>query len=186
MTRLRRKQAIFGTVIAMLAGFAGRAPAQELGTVTTGRGTQVHVLLTGGTGAAADAAAAHPFSYPLFASEIVAYVAKEVLSDAQDEFADSPIPGHLSPSMPDTDSRFGSHCLHFVAELGSRVSRTPALSGVSSATSTAAYAARGIAAALAIRDTSKALRHKDDDAGGFSLAPKLGTNKLMLRVTFRW
>jgi hypothetical protein len=89
--------------------------------------------------------------------------------------------------MPDTDSRFGSHCLHVVTEFGSRVSRTPALSPVSSATSTAAYAARGIAAALAIRDSSKALRHRDDrDSGGFSLAPKVGANKLMLRLTFRW
>ena len=134
---------------------------------------------------------AAPFDYALFASELVAYVAKEVLDDSPDEFAgNSLIPSTLSPSMPATDHDFGSHCLKVVTDIGRGISSSevPVLGSVgSSAPAMTSYAGHAIGAVFAVREVWHLIRNDiENRSEGFSLHPKLGSNKVALSLTIRW
>jgi len=128
--------------------------------------------------------------YAVFAHELVAYIAKEVLPDAGDEFAGSEIPSRLSVSMPSSQSRFGAHCLVVLRQVGSHMSpATNAMPSLSSL-SVASYVVRAGSAVLALTNLVNDLRHDDRDGAKtdsrFSLNPKVGTNKIGAYVTIRW
>jgi hypothetical protein len=131
------------------------------------------------------------FDYALFASELVAYVAKEVLDDSPDEFAgNSLIPSTLSPSMPATDHDFGSHCLKVVKDIGQGIADAdmPVIGRVgASAPAVTNYAGHAIGAAFALREVWKLIRNDiENHSEGFSLHPKVGSNKVALSLTVRW
>jgi hypothetical protein len=134
-----------------------------------------------------------PFDYGLFAAEVVAFVAKEVLDDSPDEFAgNSLIPSTLSPSMPDTDHDFGDHCLKVVKDIGAGVTPSrgmPVIGGVGDAAPmVASYAGHAIGAAFAFREVWNLIRNDivQNRGEGFSLHPKVGSNKVALSLTLRW
>jgi hypothetical protein len=133
------------------------------------------------------------FDYGLFATELVAFVAKEVLDDSPDEFAgNSLIPSRLSPSMPDTDHDFGDHCLKVVKDIGAGVTPSrdmPVIGGVGEAAPmVASYAGHAIGAAFAFREVWNLIRNDivQHRGEGFSLHPKVGSNKVALSLTLRW
>ena len=133
------------------------------------------------------------FDYGLFATEVLAFVAKEVLDDSPDEFAgNSLIPSTLSPTMPDTDHDFGDHCLKVVKDIGSGMTPsggTPVLGHVGqTAPMVASYAGHAIGAAFAFREVWKLIRNDiiEHRGEGFSLKPKVGSNKVALSLTLRW
>src|SRR5882757_8993307 len=55
---------------------------------------------------AAPAAAGGSVDYAMFATELLAYLTKEVLSDSRDEYTSSPLGSRWSSSMPDGRSEF--------------------------------------------------------------------------------
>jgi len=133
------------------------------------------------------------FDYGLFATEVVAFVAKEVLRDSPDEFAgNSLIRSTLSPSMPDTDHDFGDHCLKVVKDIGTGVTPsrgTPVIGGAGeTAPMVASYAGHAIGAAFAFREVWNLIRNDivQHRGEGFSLHPKVGSNKVALSLTLRW
>ena len=116
--------------------------------------------------------------YATFVLELLAFVAKEVLPDSQDEFPESLIGSRLSHSMPENRSEFGSHCLTIIARLSSAV---PYLS----ASSTELGA--GSASPLALRSMWSAFETGAvDDRRNVSLNFKVGVNKVGFGLTFHW
>ena len=132
------------------------------------------------------------FDYALFATEVFAYVAKEVLRDSPDEFAgNSLIPSTLSPSMPSTDHDFGDHCLKVVKDIGrgvSSVAPMPSLGGVGRSPVVASYVGQAIGAAFGIHEVWRLIRNDivDNRSEAFSVHPKVGSNKVALSLTLRW
>lgn len=139
-----------------------------------------------------EAPASQAFDYGLFVTEVVAFVAKEVLDDSPDEFAgNSLIPSTLSPNMPDADHDFGDHCLKVVKDIGSGVASRDVLviGGVGeTAPMVASYAGHAIGAAFAFREVWNLIRNDivQHRGEGFSLHPKVGSNKVALSLTLRW
>src|SRR5262249_5080769 len=87
------------------------AAAQMLGrpkfsSACTGENDAMSLLSTGaGTERSAGV------DYAVFATELVAFLTKEVVRDSANEFDNTLLGSHLSSSMPDQRSEFGSHCL---------------------------------------------------------------------------
>lgn len=134
------------------------------------------------------------FDYAVFAVELTAYLAKEVLRDSPDEFyGSSNLSSTWTSSMPATDHDFGEHCLRVVADIGSGISsQLPARRleqvGVSAPALTS-YAAQGIGTLLAARELWKAMRsdiveERSDDR--LSISPKVGSNKVAVALTIHW
>src|SRR5262249_49741589 len=59
--------------------------------------------------------------YGVFATELVAFLTKEVLRESANEFNNTLLGSHLSDSMPDQRSEFGGHCLTIITQLGSQL-----------------------------------------------------------------
>ena len=126
--------------------------------------------------------------YALFATELLAYLTKEVLHDSTDEYDNSLIGSHLSRSMPDPRSEFGSHCLTIVTQLGAAM---PFRAGVASFgaddPSTLAYVARAAAAGLALRQIWSAFQNDvEGNRTGVSLNPKVGSRRVGVNLTLHW
>jgi len=137
------------------------------------------------------------FDYAVFAVELTAYLAKEILRDSPDEFyGSSNLSSTWTAKMPATDHDFGEHCLRVVADIGSGISsQMPDTAaklehvGVSAPTITS-YAAQGIGTLLAAREIWKAMRSDivddDDHSDLLSISPKVGSNKVAVALTIHW
>lgn len=192
---------IWGTVAGVLAALAIEAPpASAIDAQIPFLRARVEVLLDTRMAplmlapAVAVQRSRRALDFATFASELTAYIAKEVLDDAPDEFSDSEIKGPLSRSMPDSNSRFGTHCLIIVSEIGETVGEkvvAPTLAstghGQHWAARGAGWAARGAGTAFAIHEVWRGFRRDvSGDTDGFSINPKVGANKLAVAVTLRW
>jgi hypothetical protein len=126
--------------------------------------------------------------YAVFATELVAFLTKEVLRESADEFDNTLLGSHLSPSMPSQRSEFGSHCLTIITRLGSQLPlRTSPSTSMVGSTSTLDYAVRALTAGLALRQVWLAFQnHVEDNRSGISLNPKIGARRVGVKLTFRW
>ena len=126
--------------------------------------------------------------YALFATELIAYLTKEVLPDSPGEYDNSLLGSRLSRSMPDSRSEFGTHCLTIVTRLGSALPLGGAAStlGVGEP-STLAYVARTAAAGLALRQVWSAFKNNvEGNRAGVSLNPKVSSRRVGVNVTLHW
>jgi hypothetical protein len=125
--------------------------------------------------------------YALFATELVAYLAKEVLHDATDEYDGSLLGSHLSRSMPDANSQFGNHCLLIVSRLGSALPLSRSSVFANEPPSLLASTARAAAAGLALHQLWSAFKNDvDGDRAGVSLNPKVSARRVGVNVTIHW
>jgi hypothetical protein len=131
--------------------------------------------------------------YAGFVHELVAFTAKEVLHDDDDEIpaASSGIPSRLSAEMPEQTSDFGSHCMVVLRQIGTQVSVLPGTRQLASTgralPTVAAYAVRTATTALALRQIWFAFRNQvEDGRQGVSLKPKVSAQTLGVSLTFRW
>ena len=132
-------------------------------------------------------ASSDSLDYATFATELVAYLTKEVLSDSADEYVASPLGSRWSSSMPDRRSEFGGHCLEIVGQLGSAVPRLMPGLGASSAPSITTYALRAATAGLALRQIWSAFEHDvRGDRTGVSLDPKVSARRVGVNLTLHW
>ncbi len=116
--------------------------------------------------------------YATFVLELLAFVAKEVLPDSQDEFPESLIGSRLSDSMPEKRSEFGSHCLTIVTRLGSAVPYLSASNDELGAGSVSPPALRRMWSAFE--------NGAGDDRRDVALNFKVGVNKVGISLTFHW
>lgn len=134
-----------------------------------------------------EAASRPGVDYALFATELAAYLTKEVLHDSLAEYDGSLLGSHLSRSMPDTNSQFGSHCLTIVTRIGSSFGRSPSPSFAAEPASLAATAARAGAVGLALHQIWSAFKNDvDGDRSGVSLNPKVSSRRVGVNLTLRW
>ena len=125
--------------------------------------------------------------YALFATELLAYVTKEVMSDSHDEYTRSPLGSRWSSSMPKRQSEFGNHCLTIVGRIGSAVPRMMPSLSTESAPSAASYAVGAVTTGLALRQIWHAFeRDVRDDRGGVSLDPKVSSRRVGVNLTLHW
>ena len=126
--------------------------------------------------------------YAVFATELAAYLAKEVFRDSANEFDNTLLGTHLSRSMPEQHSEFGSHCLTIITSLGSKLV-TPTTStrlGIDSP-SMLDYAARAATAGLALRQVWSAFQnHIEGDRSGVSLNPRVSARRIGVNITVHW
>lgn len=138
---------------------------------------------------AAVAGAASGLDYAVFAAELVAYLAKEVIHDSTSEYEQSPLGSRWSRAMPEERSEFGSHCLTVVTRLGSAIPSFTAnrASLIVAPPSALDYAVRSATAALALRQVWRVLTDEvEGNRGGISLKPKVGTRRVGVNLTFHW
>ncbi|HSD11819.1 MAG TPA: hypothetical protein VLF14_12575 [Candidatus Binatia bacterium] len=154
----------------------------ELSLSFSGETKAISLFSTGtGTGHSAGV------DYAVFATELVAFLTKEVLRESADEFDNTLLGSHLSPSMPSQRSEFGSHCLTIITRLGSQLPLPSPSSSMVGSTSTLDYAVRAVTAGLALRQVWSAFRnHVEDNRSGVSLNPKIGARRVGVKLTFRW
>ena len=126
--------------------------------------------------------------YAVFATELVAYLTKEVLPDSADEYDNSLLGGHLSRSMPQSNSEFGSHCLTIVTRLGSALPFQASMASLTAdEPSTLGYVARAAAAGLALRQIWSAFQNDvEGNRTGVSLNPKVSSRRVGVNVTLHW
>jgi hypothetical protein len=178
--------------LCMLVVFATPAFAQTFGHTEVFLSSAAEgrvVTFLGASAPPRGPAAAAGFDYALFATELIAYLTKEMLHDSMDEYGNL-LPGsHRSATLPERRSEFATHCLEVVTQLGSAVqgfgSDSPDL--VVGPPSALEYAARAGTAALALRQVWTALSN-DVEAGrpGFSLKPKVAAGRFAINLTLRW
>ena len=158
--------------------------------------TRVQLFLTGAAGQAvtprahfgSGAVATERLTFSLFAAELGAFLAKEIISDSDEEFRSSPIPSRLNSVAPESRSEFGTHCLTIVTKIGDSL---PSL-GFSSAerdlsASVATAALETAATSLALREIWSAFRKDiEGDRRGFSLDPKVGARQVRVNLVFHW
>lgn len=124
--------------------------------------------------------------YAVFATELLAYVTKEVLPDSSDEYRKSLIHSQLTDHMPEHRSEFGSHCLEIVMQMGSAL---PAFHGGSAVMepSLVDYAVRTASAALALRQIWSAFQNNvEGGSNGLSLNPKVSARRFGVNLTLHW
>jgi hypothetical protein len=137
----------------------------------------------GSTGSASNS----QLDYAQFATELLAYVTKEVLSDSHDEYTGSPLGSHWTSTMPQQHSEFGSHCLMIVGRIGASMPRMTPASMMESSPSVASYALGAATTGLALRQIWRAFeRDVHDDRGGVSLDPKVSSRRLGVNITLHW
>jgi len=136
----------------------------------------------------ADASMANgQLDYAVFATELLAYVTKEVMSDSRDEYTRSPLGSRWSSSMPREKSEFGNHCLMIVARIGSAVPRMMPTMATESTPSVASYVVGVATTGLALRQVWRAFeRDVRDDHGGVSLDPKVSARRVGINLTLHW
>lgn len=184
--KLRRALAFWGVLWT-----ATPASAQVLGQIEIFLSSAADRRVATFLGPTPAAAVAPGFDYGRFATELVAYLTKEIVPASAEEYRNSPLGSHLSKTMPLERSEFGTHCLEVVARLGSAVpalgSGSPVLPQDSSA-SALRYAARVGATALALREVWAAALGIDVEEGRrpFSLDPKVGAGRFAVNLTLRW
>jgi len=140
------------------------------------------------SGAVAPQVRSPGLDYALFATELVAYLTKEVIPDSVDEFDNSLLGSKLTRSMPPTSSEFGSHCLMIVRSIGSTL---PFRAGPSSLgvgqPSTLSYAARAVAGGLALHQIWSAFQNNvEGNRAGLSLNPKVSARRVGVNLTLHW
>lgn len=134
------------------------------------------------------AAGAH-LDYALFATELIAFVAKEVLHDSRDEYQGSLLGSHLTATMPAQHSEFGAHCLNVVSHIGSVI---PSFDGHSATLAESSptlfdYAARAATTALALRGAWSAFTSdSSENRTQFSLSPKVSAHRFAVNFTVEW
>ena len=140
------------------------------------------------SGAVAPQVRSQGLDYALFATELVAYLTKEVVPDSADEFDNSLLGSKLTRSMPPTSSEFGSHCLLIVRSIGSVLPfRANASSLAVGQPSTLSYAARAVAGGLALRQIWSAFQNNvEGNRAGVSLNPKVSARRVGVNVTLHW
>jgi hypothetical protein len=170
--------------------FAAQAHAQTFG--------RTEVLLTPGTaprgmtlyssGALIPQVRQPGLDYALFATELVAYLTKEVLPDSSDEYDNSLLGSKLTRSMPPAQSEFGSHCLTIVRHLGSLLPLSPSATSLAvDQSSTLGYLARAAAGGLALRQIWSAFQNDvEGNRAGVSLNPKVSARRFGVNVTLHW
>lgn len=182
----------------LLGVLAGPVAAQDLDPARLFLSSDLRVtgnpyLLT--TEAAGRVTSPAELDYAIFVHELVAYVAKEVLPDAPDEYAGSSrIPSRLSAGpMPEHHSEFGAHCLIVLGQIGSKLPTIPTDSLSSLQPSGLSYLMRTAGTVLAVQQLWAAIQNeidgngeKDDSRPGFSLNPKVGSSKVGAYLTIRW
>lgn len=136
-----------------------------------------------------------------FAAELVAYLTQEILSDAGEEYRDSPIPSRLNDRWwQRTDalavsrvqmgkrSRFGEHCLLVIDRLfdSTKPSMPASLTsrGGSRAASVFPFLARSAATFFLLRDVFSSVAGERPSV--LSLEPRLSTSKAEARIVIRW
>ena len=132
--------------------------------------------------------------YAVFLHELVAFVTKEVLPDADDEYAhSSDIPSALTHGS-DLDfrlppSRFGAHCLIVLRQMGASLApgSGSALLGHASPT-LITYFMRTATTALALEQIWSMFRNhaSGDTRSRLSLDPKVSAHKIGAYLTIRW
>jgi hypothetical protein len=125
--------------------------------------------------------------YALFATELAAFLTKEVLHDSSSEYPNSPLGSRWTSSMPDQRSEFGSHCLSIVSNIGSVMPRlTPATDSLGSP-SVVNYVVRAATAGLALRQIWSAFeRDVRSDRTGVALEPKVSARRVGVNLTLHW
>ncbi len=180
---------VFGLALAIAAFFAGPVVAEPIPSVgillTAGAGGAI-VSSIDDTGRVSWSRGPARLDYAVFAYEILAYVAKEVLPDSPEEYFESPIGSRLSRDMPERRSEFGSHCLMVIADFRSSLS-PGGVSSLGTRPGALDYAVEAATAALALRQIWSAFRNDlTRERSGFALDPKVGARKIGLHLTFRW
>jgi hypothetical protein len=186
-----RRPGIFCAITVWTLFAAGPASAQLLHhtQVYLSSASQTPLLTLVGDKEATLPAVGSQLDYALFATELIAFVTKEVLHDSRDEYRDSLLGSHLSPTMPPLHSDFGTHCLKVVSHIGSVM---PSFGGgsVSLAESSPTlfdYAARAATTALALRGAWSAFTSdRGEDRTQFSLSPKVSPHRFALNFTVTW
>ncbi len=167
----------------------GGAAAQSTRTdvfLTSAAGTRVFALTPDGREGAAFGGSAS-VDYALFATELVAYLTKEIVRDSPEEYADSPLGSRWTRSMDDPDSRFGDHCLKIVTRIGSAVPMPSFSSGAVGAPTAADYVVRGATTALALRQVWDAFENDvQGERSGVSLRPKVSARRVGVSMTLHW
>jgi hypothetical protein len=184
---------VFRLAVISCAIGAGNAAAESFTVGRTTLSTEM-MILTGVDGPQAPefAAPSVDVDYGIFSRELLAYVAKEVLPDAEDEYYASPIPSQLSDrSSLDTMARpergnFGRHCRLVIGDL---VSYVLGKGRDGEPMSFAAGVVQTTATAFVLRDVWSVFRHRRDEPESpraFSLEPKISARKVEARISFRW
>ena len=135
----------------------------------------------------ADPNAGAQVDFALFATELTAFLMKEVVSDSREEYKRSPLGSRWSQSMPKQRSEFGTHCLMIVGRVGAAMPRLMPGSSSLGAPSAMQYAARAATAGLALRQIWRAFEHDvKNERSGVSLNPKVSSRRIGVNVTLHW
>jgi hypothetical protein len=140
------------------------------------------------TGAGLRDASSSEIDYAVFATELLAYLTKEVFRDSANEFDNSLLGTHLSRSMPDQHSEFGIHCLTIITSLGTQLAPPLRSSGLAvDSPSLLDYAAKAATAGLVLRQVWSAFQnHIEGDRTGVSLNPKVSARRIGVNITVHW
>ena len=145
------------------------------------------------TGFSGSALAQPALDYAVFATELIAFLTKEVVADSPGEFDGSLLGSRLTRTMPDSTtpdirSQFGSHCLMIVRRLGTGLPTAGgAPSLLSPEPSTLGYVARGAAAGFALRQIWSAFQNDvEGNRAGVSLNPKVSARRVGVNLTLHW
>jgi hypothetical protein len=132
------------------------------------------------------------FNYEVFTHELIAWILKEALPDAGDEYGtQARIPSSLSRGDPWPRSQFGAHCLTVLGQIGSQVLplaevSSPPLRARRSPLLMPYQSLAGAALMVADRVWPPLRSHIEDKRSGFSLDPKVSSHKFGLSLTYRW
>jgi hypothetical protein len=126
--------------------------------------------------------------YAVFVTELAAFLTKEVLHDTHDEYDGSLLGSHLSSTMPDANSEFGSHCLTIVTRIGSALPfSSPSSSLVAEPPTLLGAVARTAATGLALHQIWSAFKNDvENNRAGVSLNPKVSSRRVGANVTIHW
>jgi len=184
----RAKEICFGALLAFTTtitpAMAGGPSDIRLFVSSAATGQPVPFLAFGGSEVSG---ARGRLDYALFATELLAFVTKEVMSDSGEEYKRSPLGSRWSSSAPKSRSEFGNHCLMIVGRIGSAVPDMMPSAIAESTPSAATYAVGAATTGLALRQIWRAFeRDIRDDRGGVSLDPKVSTRRIGVNLTLHW
>ena len=174
-------------VLALTAGLAAAAPAGTLVEATSLPPIRETALALGGV-------EDHPrptdmLDYGAFSLEVLAFVAKEIISNTRDEYQQSAIPSHLNERVSVQDSDFRRHCRSMFERMSKDLFETFRSSdrGETAPLVDVAPIAATAAAFLVLRDVASAFRPTKTETGSlFVLEPKIDVRRIGLRFGIRW
>ena len=152
---------------------SARASAQKLPSLFFSLGSQTSPPWLQSTGGGAAWSGSRAAVRPaIFAYELVAYIAKEVLDETSYEYLQSPIGSYLRRQTPAQHSRSEA---------------SPAVSGAVAEQDSPPTLNYTVRSGVALRDLWSGL-HKglNEDRSGFSLDPKVGAGRAGIIFAFRW